>query len=107
MGASWAVGVNMGLVALAILGGPTALASPSVAWGITSLVPRGGAGPAAGAVGLSKPPGWYPEPATALKQGPWHEDVEQEPWGPSACISCPGMEPGGGCVCPAAHYALP
>lgn len=60
MGAPWAVGVNMGPVALAVLGGPTALASPPVAWDITSLVPRGGAGPAAGAVGLSKAPRMAP-----------------------------------------------
>ena len=55
-GAPWAMGANMGPSALAIAGGPTALASPPVARGITSLVPRGGAGPTVGAAGLSKAP---------------------------------------------------
>lgn len=50
-GAPWAMGVNTGPVALAVVGGPTALASPPVA---LALPPRGGAGPAVGAAGLSK-----------------------------------------------------
>lgn len=53
MGAPWATGGCMALVASAILAGPTALAPPPVAWAIASLVP-GGEGPAVVAVGLSK-----------------------------------------------------
>lgn len=44
----------MAPVALAVVAGPTALASPPAALAISSLVPSGGADPAAGAVEHSK-----------------------------------------------------
>jgi len=106
-GVLWAMGANRGPAALATAGGPTALASPPVAQGITSLVPRGGEVPPWELWGFLKPPGRCSEPARALKQGPRHEHMEHELWGPAARMSLPGTGRGGGCVCPAANYPVP